>query len=142
MNATELKLELIKKIIDSSDIIFLLKIDALLKEKNNVASEENLSVNEPVLKYESVRIFSAEEQRRINRALEQYENGECISDEEAQNELEKWFEDQEERQIYHFTEEQLLSINESIEQYKNGNFLTEEEAEEDIQKWFIEQDEE
>ncbi len=96
MNATELKLELIKKIIDSNDINFLLKINALLKVKNDVALEENSSVvNEPALKYETIRVFSAEEQQKINIALKQVENGEVISDEEAQIELEKWFEEQE-----------------------------------------------
>ena len=40
-----------------------------------------------------IRVFSAEEQRKINLAIQQYENGECISDEEAQKEIQQWLED-------------------------------------------------
>lgn len=95
MNAAELKLELIKKIIDTNDVNLLLKIKVFLNEKNYAAeTEEKLSYfNEADLKYESVRVFSAEEQRKINLALEQYKNGECISDEEAQKEIQEWLED-------------------------------------------------
>lgn len=94
MNIAELKLELIKKIIDTKDVNLLLKIRSLLKEKNYAELAENTSsVNEPELKYESVRVFSAGEQRKINLALEQYKNGECISDEEAQKEIQEWLED-------------------------------------------------
>ena len=96
MKAANLKLELIKKIIDIGDINLLLKIDALLNDKNQTELPGNISeANEPALKYENVRVFSAEEQQKINRALKQVENGEVISDEEAQIELEKWFEEQE-----------------------------------------------
>lgn len=94
MNIAELKLELIKKIIDTNDVNLLLKINALLNEKNDAELGENASsVNEPALKYESVRVFSAEEQRKINLAVQQYENGECITDEEAQKEIQEWLED-------------------------------------------------
>jgi hypothetical protein len=94
MNIAELKLELIKKIIDTNDVNLLLKINALLNEKNDAELGENASsVNEPSLKYESVRVFSAEEQRKINLAVQQYENGECITDEEAQKEIQEWLED-------------------------------------------------
>jgi hypothetical protein len=94
MSTSDLKLDLIKKIIDTDRINLLLKISALLNEKNYSELEENLSsVNEPALKHENVRVFSAEEQRKINLALEQYKNGECISDEEAQKEIQEWLED-------------------------------------------------
>lgn len=94
MNIAELKLELIKKIIDTKEVNLLLKIKSLLKEKNFAELAENTPlVNEPDLKYESIRVFSAEEQLKINLALEQYENGECISDEEAQKEIQEWLED-------------------------------------------------
>jgi len=86
MSTDELKLDLIAKIIETNDVDFLLKINTLLKENTSL-------VNEPALKYESVRVFSAEEQRKLNLALEQYKNGECISDEEAQKEIQEWLED-------------------------------------------------
>lgn len=94
MKINELKLELIAKIIDTNDFKFLLKISTLLEVQNYTQLKKDISsVNEPALKYESVRVFSAEEQRKINLALEQYKNGECISDEEAQKEIQEWLED-------------------------------------------------
>jgi hypothetical protein len=99
MNASELKLELIKKIIKTNDTDLLLKIKSLLEENNYVISEENSSsVNEPALKYENlenanIRIFTPAEQKKIDQALREYENGECISDEEAQKEIQAWLED-------------------------------------------------
>jgi len=94
MNTSELKLDLIKKIINTDHINLLLKISALLNGENYAKLEEKLSsVNETALKHENVRVFSAEEQRKINLALEQYKNGECISDEEAQKEIQEWLED-------------------------------------------------
>jgi hypothetical protein len=94
MNIAEIKLELIAKIIDTNDIEFLLKISTLLEAKNYTQLKKDIpSVHEPALKYESVRVFSAEEQRKINLALEQYKTGECISDEEAQKEIQEWLED-------------------------------------------------
>jgi len=94
MKSAELKLKLIAKIIDTNDIEFLLKISTLLEAKNYIQlKKDSSSVHEPALKQESVRVFSAEEQRKINLALEQYKNGECISDEEAQKEIQEWLED-------------------------------------------------
>lgn len=99
MNASELKLELIKAIIEINDVNLLLKIKSLLEENNYVISEENSSsVNEPALQYENlenanIRIFTPEEQKKIDQALREYENGECISDEEAQKEIQAWLED-------------------------------------------------
>ncbi|WP_310557095.1 hypothetical protein [Flavobacterium sp.] len=99
MTVSELKLNLITQIIATNDIDLLSNINTLLKENKYFKSNENLSlVNEPLIQYESlinetVRIFSEEEQKKINLALEQYKNGECISDEEAQKEIQIWLED-------------------------------------------------
>lgn len=94
MNIADLKLELIERIININDTNLLLKIKSLLEVKNYMEAGENLSsVNEASLKYESIRVFSTEEQRKINLAIQQYENGECISDEEAQKEIQEWLED-------------------------------------------------
>ena len=101
MTTSELKLYLFKKISETTDIDLLLKIKSLLEENNYEVSEENSSiVNEPAIEYKSsktrnIRIFSEAEQKKINIALEQYENGEWISNEEAQIELEKWLTEQE-----------------------------------------------
>lgn len=99
MTASELKLYLIQKIIETDDTDLLLKIKSLLEENNYLISEENSSsVNEPALKYENlensnIRIFTPSEQKKIDQALREYENGECISDEEAQKEIQAWLED-------------------------------------------------
>lgn len=88
MNIAELKLEIIAKIIATDDVALLNKIQEIINEY-----ESNSLVNEPMTTYEKIRVFSAEEQLKINLAVQQYENGECISDEEAQKEIQEWLED-------------------------------------------------
>ena len=92
MDIAELKLELIHKIIITNDLENLIKIEEILK---NVSIKTNI-VNEPSTVYkktEEVRVFNEWQQARINKATKQYENGECISDEEAQKEIKAWLED-------------------------------------------------
>jgi hypothetical protein len=88
MKIAELKLEIIDKIMATDDVALLTKILEIINDY-----ESNSFVNEPTSIYEKIRVFSAEEQRKINLAIQQYENGECISDEEAQKEIQKWLED-------------------------------------------------
>ncbi len=88
MNLAELKLEIIAKIIAIDDVALLNKIQEIINDY-----ESNSAVNEPVTTYDRTRVFSEEEQRKINLAVQQYENGECISDEEAQKEIQEWLED-------------------------------------------------
>jgi predicted transcriptional regulator len=91
---SELKLDLIQKIIDTNDIDLLMELKDLL----DIFFNEDSFVNEPSAVYEKtekVRVFNEWEQARIDKALKQIENGEFISDEEAQIEIEKWFEEQE-----------------------------------------------
>jgi hypothetical protein len=88
MNIAELKLEIIAKIIATDDVALLNKIQEIINDY-----ESNSLVNEPVATYDRIRVFSEEEQRKINLAIQQYENGECISDEEAQKEIQEWLED-------------------------------------------------
>ena len=88
MNLAELKLEIIAKIVATDDVVLLNKIQEIINDY-----ESNSVVNEPVTTYDRTRIFSEEEQRKINLAVQQYENGECISDEEAQKEIQEWLED-------------------------------------------------
>lgn len=88
MNLAELKLEIIAKIIATDDVALLNKIQEIINDY-----ESNSVVNEPVTTYDRIRFFSEEEQRKINLAVQQYENGECISDEEAQKEIQEWLED-------------------------------------------------
>lgn len=89
---SELKLDLIQRIIDTNDVDLLMKIKDLLDNSFN----EDSFVNEPSAVYEKtekVRVFNEWEQARIDKATRQYENGECISDEEAQKEIQAWLED-------------------------------------------------
>ncbi|TRX16408.1 hypothetical protein [Flavobacterium franklandianum] len=88
MNIAELKLGIIAQIIATDDTALLNKIQGIIND-----FESNSLVNEPALTYERIRVFSDEEQRKINLAVQQYENGECISDEDAQKEIQEWLED-------------------------------------------------
>ncbi|TRX25499.1 hypothetical protein FNW25_08635 [Flavobacterium franklandianum] len=88
MNIAELKLEIIAQIIATDDTALLNKIQEIIND-----FESNSLVNEPASTYERIRVFSDEEQRKINLAVQQYENGECISDEDAQKEIQEWLED-------------------------------------------------
>ena len=102
MNIAELKLDLIQKIIDCNDINLLSEISDLLEVENYKITEENSSeVNESVLKYEKIRILTAEEQQKIDLALEQVKNGEFLSEEEENKEMQRWFKEEEERLIGH-----------------------------------------
>jgi len=80
MNTSELKLDLIKAISETNDIVFLNEVKKLLNYKRN----EN-----------SVRVFNDVEQARIDKSMIDYKNGNVTSDEEAQTEIEKWFDEQE-----------------------------------------------
>jgi hypothetical protein len=96
MKINELKLELIAKIVSTNDEATLIKIKAVLDNSN----ETILVIKEPTTAYvktEKVFILNEWQQKRIDVALKQVENGECISDEDAQIEIEKWFKEEEER---------------------------------------------
>lgn len=80
MNTSDLKLDLIKAISETNDIGFLNEVKKLLNYKRDESS---------------VRVFNDWEQERIDRAMIDYKNGNVISDEEAQIEIEKWFNEQE-----------------------------------------------
>ena len=101
MNLAELKIELIQKIILIDDLNLLMKISDLLESYISDKSDSQLlSVNESVSSYEKINsekiyVFNEWQQKRIDIALQQVENGEYISDEEAQIEIQKWFEEQE-----------------------------------------------
>ncbi len=126
MYIAELKKELIEKIMETNDIALLLELELLLIEKGN----DTKFLNEHTTSYEQVRVFSSEEERKLNFAIQQYENGECISDEEAQKEIQDFLEE-----VHVFTPEQRKRVLNSLEQSKKGNTMTDEKAQADIQKW-------
>lgn len=91
MNLAELKIKLIQKIIAIDDLDVLLKIETILNQ--SIISSE---VNEPTSAYqkkEEVHEFNDWQTQKIERALQQFENGDCISDGEAQSEIQAWLED-------------------------------------------------
>ena len=95
MNIAELKLEIIAKIIATDDTELLSRIKEIIE-----SYESNSLLNDPTSTYEKatsekIYVFNEWQQKRIDIALKQVENGEYISDEEAQIEIEKWFEEQE-----------------------------------------------
>jgi hypothetical protein len=97
MNTAELKLELIAQIIATNDSILLNEI----KETIN-SYESNLLVNEPTSTYEKIPsekiyVFNEWQQKRIDIALKQVENGEYLTEEEDEKEMKKWFEEEDEK---------------------------------------------
>ncbi len=97
MNIAELKLEIIAKIIATDDVALLNKIQDIINDY-----EANSVVNEPTTTYEKVTsekffVLNEWQQKRIDIALKQVENGEYISDKEAEKEMQIWFKEEEER---------------------------------------------
>jgi predicted transcriptional regulator len=97
MNIAELKLEIIGKIIATDDVALLNKIQEIINDY-----KPNSLVNEPAVNYEKatsekVYILNEWQQKRIDIALKQVENGEYITEEEDQKEMRLWFKKEEER---------------------------------------------
>lgn len=92
MNIAELKLEIIRKIINTYDLETLIKIEEFLKNETSQINVVN-ETSSVYKKIEEARVFDELQQARIDKATRQYENGECISDEEAQIEIQSWLED-------------------------------------------------
>jgi predicted transcriptional regulator len=92
MNISELKLKLIEKIIHSDDVEFLMKIETFLEQNNDFI------VNEPQALYENSAkkiVLNDWQKARIKKAQQQIKNGEFLTFEEDQIEMEKWFQEQE-----------------------------------------------
>ena len=97
MNLAELKLEIIAKIIATHDVTLLNKIQEIIN-----SYQSNSLINEPTVNYEKATsekgyILNEWQQKRIDIALKQVENGEYLSEEEDQKEMQKWFKEEEER---------------------------------------------
>jgi predicted transcriptional regulator len=95
MNTAELKSELIAQIMATNDSILLDRIKEIIE-----AYESNSLVNEPTSTYEKVAsekiyVFNEWQQKRIDIALKQVENGEYLTEEEDEKEMQKWFEEEE-----------------------------------------------
>ena len=97
MNIAELKLEIIAQIIATDDVALLNKILEIINDY-----ETHLLVNEPTAIYEKGTseknyVLNEWQQKRIDIALKQVENGEYITEEEDQKEMQIWFKKEEER---------------------------------------------
>lgn len=79
MSVAEIKSNIINEITSTEDLFKLEQITEILGIK---------------MPKEDVYIFSEEQQRRINIALKQVENGEFITAEEAEKDIQKWFKEQ------------------------------------------------
>jgi len=95
MNIAELKLEIIAKIIATADEVLLNKIKDIFN-----SSHSDLSVNEPSITYEKktsekIYVFNEWQQKRIDIAVKQIENGEYLTEEEDAKEMERWFKEEE-----------------------------------------------
>lgn len=99
MNIAELKLQLIAQIIATSDSVLLDKIKEVIN-----SYQSNSLVNEPTSTYEKVAsekiyVFNEWQQKRIDIALKQVENGEYLTEEEDEKEMQRWFKEEEEKLI-------------------------------------------
>jgi hypothetical protein len=94
MANSELKLDLIQKIINSNNIDLLMKIEELLI----ISTVKSFEVNEPTATYkktEKVLILNESQHARIDIALKEVENGDYLTEEEDKMEMEKWFKEEE-----------------------------------------------
>lgn len=95
MDTDKLKSELIAQITATNDSTLLLKIKEIVE-----SHKSNPSVNEPTSTYkkttpEDIYVFNEWQQKRIDIALKQIENGEYLTEEEDEKEMQKWFEEEE-----------------------------------------------
>ena len=93
MENADLKIELIQKIIQTNDLNILMDISELLHFENTI-----LQVKEPVEVYEKtekVYVLNDWQKARIKKAKQQIENGEYLTEEEEDIEMQKWFEEEE-----------------------------------------------
>lgn len=93
MENADFKIELIQKIIECDDLEILMQISEILNPENDV-----FKVNEPMEVYEKTEklyVLNDWQKERIKIARQQIENGEFITFEEDQIEMEKWFQEQE-----------------------------------------------
>lgn len=97
MNIAELKLEIIAKINATNDVALLNKIQEIINDYKPNSLVNEAAVNYEKATSEKVYILNEWQQKRIDIALKQVENGEYITEEEDQKEMRLWFKKEEER---------------------------------------------
>jgi len=93
MENANLKKEIIQKIINTDKIEILMDIYEILDSENNL-----IQINEPATVYERTEqkyVLNDWQKARIEIALKQVENGEVLTEEEAEIEMKKWLEEEE-----------------------------------------------
>ena len=93
MELATLKLELIQRIIATNDADLLLKINIILENP-----ETSLELSEPSIAYkvdEKVYALNEWQREKIAISLEQVKNGQVLTEEEAEKDIQKWFKEQE-----------------------------------------------
>jgi hypothetical protein len=80
MNVAEIKSNIINEISSLDDILKLEKITKIL------------GIGMPK---KDIYVFSEEQQNRVNESIAQYESGNFMTDEEAEKDIQKWFDEQE-----------------------------------------------
>ena len=93
MENANLKKEIIQKIINTDKIEILMDIYEILDSENNL-----IQINDPATVYERTEqkyVLNDWQKARIEIALKQVENGEVLTDEEAEIEMKKWLEEEE-----------------------------------------------
>jgi predicted transcriptional regulator len=79
MSTSDLKLDLIKAISATNDVMILNEI----KDYLNFISKET-----------GVYKLSDQQLARVNESIQQYKNGEFLTEEEAEKDIQKWFEEE------------------------------------------------
>ena len=91
MTIAKEKLELIQKIIACNDTTILMEIKAILLADKNKLDEPTTSYE----KEEKIYVFNEWQQERIHKSIKQVENGEFLTEEEAEKDIQEWFKEQE-----------------------------------------------
>lgn len=79
MSTKELKMDLMRTISSIEDVSVLEKIKQFLKNQNA----------------EKVYVLSEDQLAILNESIEQFKNGQFLTEEEAEKDIEKWFKEEE-----------------------------------------------
>jgi predicted transcriptional regulator len=93
MEISKVKIALIDRIISTDDVNLLNRIQEIINKFETFSL-----VNEPLHTYETseqIHALNDWQKERIKKALKQVDNGEFITNEKAEIEIEKWFQEQE-----------------------------------------------
>ncbi|OOG65815.1 hypothetical protein [Flavobacterium sp. A45] len=93
MSTSDLKLKLIAQIIATDDSILLGRIEETIESNLQPTSAYEKKASEKIY------VFNQWQQKRIDMALKQVENGEFLTEAEDKKEMERWFKEKDEKLI-------------------------------------------